>query len=153
MTRPARKRPVSVAYCRARIKLIHVAKRDLGLDDETYRAILEDVTGKTSSKDMEPEELDRVVEHLKSCGFVVKGGRDGAPAHKLADDPQSKKIRHLWLYLHELGEVRNPSELALAAFVRRQTGRERLEWLSTNQASNVIESLKQWVIRAGGVLE
>jgi len=151
-TRPERRRPASVAYCRERIKLIHVAKRDLGLDDETYRSMLEGLTGKSSSRDLEAWELDRVIDHMVSRGFQVRAGRGGKPAHKLADDPQSKLIRHLWLKLHEMGEVKNPSEEALALFVRRQTKRDRLEWISSSQASQVIEALKAWVERAGGTV-
>lgn len=153
MARPARKRPFSVAYCRERIKLIHVGKRDLGLDDESYRAMLEGLTGKSSSKDMEPRELDQVIDRMVSLGFEPRAGRNGKPARKLADDPQSKMIRALWLKLADMGEVRNPSEDALNAFVRRQTSRDRLEWINTTQASNVIEALKAWVVRAGGEVE
>lgn len=150
MSRPVRKRPVSVAYCRELIKLIHVGKRDLAFDEETYRDMLESITGKSSSKDLEAWELERVIDHMKGRGFVVRAGRKGKPARKLADDPQSKMIRGLWLKLHGMGEVRDPGEDALAKFVKRQTRRDRLEWISTAQASNVIEALKAWVIRAGG---
>lgn len=151
-TNPERRRPVSVVRCKSLIKLIHVGKRDLGLDDATYRAMLEGLTGKSSSRDLEAWELDRVIDHMVSRGFQVRAGRNGTPARKLADDPQSKLIRHLWLKLSDMGEVRNPSEDALNSFVRRQTGRDRLEWISTSQASRVIESLKAWVERAGGMV-
>lgn len=147
MSRPARIRPRSVAYCKGMIKLIHVAKSKLALDDETYRDMLQEITGKTSSKDLEAWELERVLAHLESRGFVRTAG---PAACKLADDPQSKLIRHLWLKLHGMGEVRNPSESALNAFVRNMTGRDHLEWINTTQASNVIEALKAWVKRAGG---
>jgi hypothetical protein len=40
--------------------------------------------------------------------------------------------------------VKNPSEAALASYVKRLTGVDRLEWLSTEQASSVIETLKKW---------
>jgi phage gp16-like protein len=142
-----------VAYCKALIKLIHVAKRDLALDDETYRAMLERITGKDSSRDLEPWQLEKVVDHLRHRGFEVRAGNQGAPSCKLANDPQSRMIRALWLKLHKLGAVRNPSETALAKFVKRQTKRDRLEWLSTGQASDVIEALKDWVLRVGGEIE
>ena len=35
----------------------------------------------------------------------------------------------------------------LAAFVKRQTGRDALQWLTAREASNVIEELKKWLAR------
>ncbi len=138
------------------IKLIHVAKRSLALDDADYRAMLEAQTGKTSCSDMSMSQLEAVAEHLRSRGFADRpGGKAAArPTQKLADDPQSKLIRHLWLKLRDMaGGVRNGSELALAAYVKRQTGIERLEWLTTHQAAKVIEALKRWVKRLEDNLE
>lgn len=136
------------------IQLIHIAKGKLGLDDADYRSILERKTGKTSSKDMSMSELEAVLEHMRTIGFEDRScGKTGGKtkAVKLADDPQSKLIRHLWLKLRDMaGGVRNSSEQALAAYVKRQTGVERLEWLTTHQAATVIEALKKWVERLEG---
>jgi len=123
------------------IRLIHVGRRDLGMADDSYRAALMTIAGKTSSADLTIPELERVLEHLKRCGFKVrsKGG-----TRALADDEQSSKIRALWLDLHAKGAVRNASEAALAAFVKRMTGVAALQWLSSKQSSEVIEMLKKW---------
>lgn len=138
------------------IQLIHIAKGKLGLDDATYRAILERKAGKTSSKDMSMSELEAVLEHMRGLGFEDRASGKPRPASKaqatkLADDPQSKLIRHLWLRLRDLGAVTDSSERALRAYVKRQTGGdrgvERLEWLNGYQASKVIESLKLWIKR------
>lgn len=56
-------------------------------------------------------------------------------------------IRALWLHLSEIDIVHNASEAALGAFVKRMTGVDALQWLSTKQASQVIENLKQWLTR------
>jgi hypothetical protein len=50
----------------------------------------------------------------------------------------------VWLTLHSLGAVRDPSEEALAKFVLNMTGVNALQWLKGSQASRVIENLKQW---------
>lgn len=123
------------------VRLIHVAKRDLGLDDETYRTLLTGCVKKNSTSAMTVPELERVMARMKQSGFKVKRNRP------LADDGQSKKIRALWLSLHEAGAVRNSSESALASYVLRQTGVAALQWLDPAQASKVIESLKQWLAR------
>lgn len=49
---------------------IHIAKRDLGLDDARYRALLMQVTGKDSCKYMTYEELDKVLRVLYGLGFI-----------------------------------------------------------------------------------
>lgn len=133
------------------IKIIHVAKRSLGLSDEDYRAMLQAQTRKTSCSGMSMSELEKVVEHLRSRGFDAPAKPAGkAKTKRLADDPQSKLIRHLWLTLRDLGAIQDSSEAALAAFVKRQTKVERLEWLNGYQAGLVIESLKKWVDRLEG---
>lgn len=49
------------------ISAIHVAKRELALDDETYTSVLLAVTGKTSCRDMSPDELSRVLDVFKNA--------------------------------------------------------------------------------------
>ncbi len=129
------------------IAKIHVAKKQMGLDDVQYQAILEGATGKDSCKDMNTSELLKVVERMESLGW--ESTSKSAP-RGLEDDPQYRMLRALWLKLHDLGEVRDSSEQALAKFIMRQTKVERLEWLNINQVSDVIEALKKWVQRVGG---
>ncbi|MFB2539046.1 MULTISPECIES: gp16 family protein [unclassified Acinetobacter] len=125
------------------IQLIHIAKSQLALDDETYRAMLYNNTGKESCKTMTIGELKKVLGDLRLKGFKSTSPNQAGTLAQ-ADDNQSKLIRHLWLSLHELGAVRNPSEIALARYVERQTGVSALQFLSTERASKVIEALKQW---------
>lgn len=54
------------------ISKIHVAKFQLGLDDETYRAVLKRLTGKTSSKELTDREIGRVLAYFRENGFVEK---------------------------------------------------------------------------------
>ena len=126
------------------IRLIHVAKRDLALDDETYRAALVAVAGKTSSAAMSAPELHKVLDHLKSKGFKVRQSGQSRP---LARYPEARKIRAVWLLLHALGAVRNPSEAALAAYVKRITGIDALQWIDGYQAERLIETMKKWAMR------
>lgn len=131
------------------VQLLHVGRSKLGMDEETYRSLIGNVSkdpSRTSSKDLSLQELEIALTRMQQAGFSVKPRR--AQTRKLADDDQSKLIRHLWLCLHELGAVRDPSESAMASFVTRQTKIQALQWLSSAQASRVIESLKKWVARA-----
>jgi len=51
------------------IGVIHVAKNQLGMDDDTYRAFLLDMTGKDSCAKMTPKEHWRILEELKRRGL------------------------------------------------------------------------------------
>jgi len=125
------------------IRLIHVAKRDLAMDDDTYRALLVACTGQESSTRLTDAELNTVLAHMKRRGFKVRHAA-GKSKRPLAQRLQDKKIRALWLSLHKMGAVRDSSEAALAAYIKRITGVDALQWLDIGQASRVIETLKQW---------
>lgn len=130
------------------IQLIHVGKSQLGLDDELYREILENCTGKTSSKQMTLAQLEAVLDRMKQLGFVVDS-KPKSEVKNLAGDPQSKLIRHLWLQLYEAGQVRNNSEKALAKFVENKVGVSALQFLSSHNADMIITHLRQWCKRCG----
>ncbi|MCS3806733.1 phage gp16-like protein [Chromobacterium alkanivorans] len=123
------------------IRLIHVAKRDLALDDDSYRAILQRIGKQASSSKLTIPQLSQVLEYMKQAGFKVRSKAGGRP---LAKDCQSKMIRGIWLELACMEVVRNGSEEALATFVKRMAKVDTLQWLSTEQASLVIEHLKEW---------
>lgn len=133
------------------IKLIHVARRELGMQDDDYRAMLANIPileGATSVANLSVPKLKVVLEQLKAKGFKVvpKANKQALP---LADDAQSRKIRSLWLSLHGAGVVRDGSEAALFKFVANCTGVAALQWLTGAEASKVIERLKKWAAREG----
>lgn len=86
------------------IKLIHVARRELRMDGDTFRLMLASMTGlegATSSADLSIPDLQRVLEQLKQRGFTVRPKK--VQQRPKADDGQSRKIRSLWLPLYGLG--------------------------------------------------
>ncbi len=134
------------------IKLNHVAKRKLALDDDTYRAFLSGVvSGKTSCRAMRISELEAVLKALEERGFKkTKLSRPQPKAAPVVTD----KIRVIWLIMRRQGFVFDGTDTALNAFVKRTTsirnggeGVARLEWLRGDQASTVLESLKRWHMR------
>ena len=46
------------------IQLIHIARSDLQMDEDTYRQMLQGLTGKASTKGMDTTQLDRVLESM-----------------------------------------------------------------------------------------
>lgn len=132
---------------------IHVGKKQLALDDDTYRALLERVTGKRSSKDMTPAELAAVLEDMRRLGFdpapLAAGGR--SPARR-ATGRYAAKLQALWIAAWNLGVVRNRDDAAMLAFVERQTGIAHTRFLgNAEDAKKAIEALKKWLAREGQV--
>jgi phage gp16-like protein len=141
-------------FRREELAKIHIGKKDLGLSEEIYRDILWQAGKAESSGDLDYKGRLAVLERYKELGWKPKhAGKKPAtrpaakPSRPLADDPQSKKIRSLWLQLHQAGKVKNPAESALVAYVKRMTKVDALEWLTIEQASTVIEALKKWLER------
>ena len=48
---------------------IQIARRQLGLDDHTYRAILQRSAGVESSKDLTPRQIGRVLAEFERLGW------------------------------------------------------------------------------------
>lgn len=128
---------------------IHALKNKLGLDNDTYRDILGGYGVATSIK-LTIVKADQLIEDLTKKALAAGVWEKRKPAakakatRKLADDDQSKMIRGIWIELHEMGAVRDPSEKALASYVKRMTGMAALQWLGVKQAQTVIEALKKW---------
>lgn len=123
------------------IQLIHIAKSQLGLDDDVYRSMLSGLELPNSTTKMSVPELQKVLDHLKRSGFKVRSKTKDRPQ---ADSEQAKMLRGLWLELAGLGYVQDPSERALSAWVKRETGVAALQWLTVETAQKTIEKLKQW---------
>jgi phage gp16-like protein len=130
------------------LRLVHVGKGKLGLDDDAWRQLLRSTVSAESSKELTVAQLERVLDRLKKAGFKVRVPKAKGPQRALAHEPPDRKIRALWLDLHAKGIVRNPSEAALAAWIKREFGLEALQWLDAEQASKAIEKLKKWGRRA-----
>ncbi|OLF81257.1 hypothetical protein AWH62_00860 [Maricaulis sp. W15] len=127
---------------------MHVAKKQLGLDDDSYRAVLKQVTGKTSGKDMSDGERKMVLARFREMGFGP-----GSTGHKKRlEGPYAKKLQALWIAGWNLGLVRDRKDSALIAFVHRQTGIEHVRFVhEPDDAAKAIEALKAWMAREAGV--
>lgn len=155
--------PKADAQRRGLYATISIGCKDLGIDEESRRDMLAArYGGRRSMTQLSIEQLEDLLDHLKAQGFKPKrkgGGKsDGrdrrgparAGGRALANAPEAKKARALWLSLYHLGVVRNPSESALAAFGKRQTGKEALQWIKGDWHL-VIEALKKMGERDAGV--
>ncbi|MDK9270695.1 regulatory protein GemA [Salmonella enterica subsp. enterica serovar Poona] len=126
------------------IQLIHIAKNELSIDTDTYRQMLLSITGITSTSIMNPGQLNKVLAAMKAKGFKVKPSRKARTTRPLADHPQARKLRALWLEMYAQGIVLDSSEDALCRWIKRETGIDGLQWLEPDMASIAIERLKSW---------
>jgi hypothetical protein len=132
------------------LALIHLAKAQLGLDDDTYRAMLRATAGVESAGALDAAGRARVIEHLRSRGF-----RPLAGARRRQASPSARYIRWLWGELWRRGEVASRDGLPdwLKAHTRRlhprHTGWARPESLPGEPARRIVRQLRAWLARAG----
>lgn len=136
----------STQYRRSMLAKINIARHQLSIDEDDYRQIVFDETGRTSLKECSEPQLDKVLGRMKALGFKPLPRPGGKPT---AAHPMARKARALWISLHHLGVVHNPSEQALEAFAKRQLGCEKLVWARQSDAYRLIEALKSMATRAG----
>ena len=131
------------------IGAIHALKTRVGLDDASYRDVLEAETGKRSSKGLSVSEAGRVMDRLK----LLSGG-SSTPLKEGAERLSGKYVgvcRALWLTGWNLGVFDDRRDSAMIAFTKRQTGLDHVNWLRDDaQAAQVIEALKGWLTRETG---
>jgi phage gp16-like protein len=125
---------------RALLARIHIARKEMALDEASYRAILLRVGKHESAAEIDDAALHRVLGEFKRLGWVPQ-----RPAAKRVVEPHVAKIYALWGALAP--HVVDASLGALSAFCRRQTGVAAPAWLSPEQAIAVIEGLKAWLAR------
>lgn len=133
------------------LKLVQIGKRELGLDDDMYRDMLQKTVGQRSSKNLSEWQLSKVLDHMKALGFKPKPKPAAKPQTRL---PECKKILAIWITMRKQGFLKNASDAALDAFVKRMTsqinggqGIEKLNWLKSEDAYHVLEALKRWHYR------
>lgn len=123
---------------RGAIAKLHVAKTQLALTDESYRAILWRVARVESAAKASDRQLLALIAEMRRFGFKDRPAVEDAAPHV-------RKIWALWAELKPL--LTDADDQALFGFCRRQTGINRPEWLDGRQAAKVIEGLKGWLAR------
>lgn len=140
------------------IRLLHVAKTQLQLDDACYRANLAAVSdGKTSSKDLSLPQLEAALARFHQLGF--KAWVKPAPVKRLSPSTKAQPdarsvIRALWLFMAEQRFIRDSSETALNSYIKRMTAQKNggegiaeCTWLRDDDSAYVINTLKLWAKR------
>ena len=115
---------------------IHIAKKDLHLDDDTYRDVLWRVTGKRSCKDMTIAQLQDVVKDMEASGFKPKS----APKHGKKPSVVSKReplMGKIHAMLTDMGLHWNYAH----GMCEKMFGIKRLQWLNDSQLYKLTQAL------------
>lgn len=119
---------------RRELALIHQAKTALGLDDDTYRALLERLTGKRSAADLDWRGRKLVLDHLKA-----QGARPKSKARPVAPEkaPLVAKIR-AQLINHPTGRL--PDSYA-DGIAKQMFGVDNYTWCNLAQLDKLVQAL------------
>ena len=140
------------------IAAIHVLKSKLHLQDGDYRALLLNLTGKASSKDLSEHQRRAVRNHMQQLAErmgVVQPTQQRPHAQakfdqvKAAASPKERKVWAMWHQLGRDGLVRHTSAFALHAWVQRTVQVSALRFATDAQLDTLIEALKAWKERGG----
>lgn len=129
---------------------IHVACRELRLDNDARRDLQLAATGKSSMTDMNEADLKQVLKRLEADGFKPKKSTR-RPTASRAD---LRYVHVLWRLLGEAGQLKLPGRDGLNAFIR---SRFEGKWKSVpidvdslrdaGQINDVTRALKDWCKR------
>ena len=128
---------------RKQTSIIHVAKKQLGLDDDTYRDILQLHCGVSSSKDLTQAGVKRLMSRFRELGF--NDGKEGKRYGKragMATPNQIRYVRDLWRSYHGKDDDR-----ALGRWMARSFGVSDLRFLDNKVVNSVINALRAMVGR------
>ena len=122
---------------------IHVGKKALGLDDETYRAMLWTVARVRSSADLDHAGRAAVLEHMRARGFAKPAGRpQPAPADHGRKPLVTRDKQALVDKLEALlADGAKPWAYA-AAMAKRMYRVDQLEWATPEQLRGLVAALE-----------
>lgn len=116
---------------------IKAAQVKLNMDQADYLALLNRITGKSSSTELSKTEIKAVLNEFKRLGWE--------PNNKNAK--LVRTIKFLWMRLGEENCLNTPDRSAMESFCKRFTDGKSLYRAQRGQLQNIVEALKQWCAR------
>lgn len=128
------------------IALLHVAKRELGLADEDYRAILARYGHCDSAADLNASGFTSVMKYMAALGFKSTSATSSGFGERrgMASPAQIDLIRALWLKYQGEGDEK---ETALNNWLTRFHKVSALRFVDVAKASKIITALKRMTSR------
>ena len=131
-------------------KEIHVLRKRIpGFTDQDYYDLLREKFNVASSRNLSFAAAAMLVGELRRLAGKHRFGDRGASR---AQGKYAPALQSLWIAAYNLGIVRDRTDRAMLAFVKRQTGIDHTRFLvDAADARKAIEALKAWVSREAGV--
>ena len=131
------------------IAKIHIGKKYLGLSEDDYRVFLKASCGKESTKEMNINELQEVLNSMSIAGAFMNEDKKynrNTNRHfyvsyqdtKYLSERQVKYIKSLWWK-----KANYPSEETLKLFIKRITGKKSLSECGHNEANILITAIQE----------
>lgn len=120
------------ALRRSQLAQIHIARKDLGLDEDTYRAMLMDVAGVASSADLTAKGRRDVLARFESKGWKNKKHR--APEVTAEKAPYIRKIGALLADMKLSWSYAN-------GIAKQMFKKQRVQWCEAEQLRAVVAAL------------
>lgn len=111
-----------------KLALIHIIKKELGLSDPEYRAILKEAAGVTTAKDLDEAKFRRLMKYFVRSRLY-------------RDHPDAVTLRQK-MFIKALFQDLGWEETHARNFLRKFYHQDDLSRLTKAEASHVIESLK-----------
>jgi Protein of unknown function (DUF1018) len=130
---------------REQLAVVHLAKKELRWNDDMYRAVLRELGGVESAKDLTPDGFKMVMEYAVAWGFRsdwmkrTYGERPG-----MASPRQVELIRELWREWSGGDDA-----AALDRWLDHSFGVTSLRFATPDKASKAINGLKKMLARRG----
>lgn len=121
----------------SRLAAIHMGKAQLGMDDDTYRDMLEQIGGCRSAKDLDSDGQIKVLKHLEGLGFSKAKREFGIkPSVKQTKEKLISKIEALltdagrhWNYAH--------------GCAKNMFGKEQIQFCTEHQLWKIVAALEK----------
>lgn len=126
------------------VQLVHVGKSKLRLDEDTYRAMLVTHGGADSTTGMTVAQLERVLAHLRTCGFIpartgqTRAGKHRTP-HNLGAGHNGDLVKKVEALLTDAGL---PWTYAVS-MAQRMYRKDRIEFCDSVELAGIITALER----------
>lgn len=134
----------------AKLAMIHVARRKLGMEEADYRLFLLRMAGVETARDLTAAGFRQVMEGFAHLGFQNdSAARNFGRRPGMAGAGHVAAMRRLWLeYTGGTG-----TDATLGKWLERTWGISALRFVTADQAPKVVAVLKQMVARHEGVAD
>lgn len=131
---------------KGKLAQIHIAKQQLGLSDDEYRAILARTAGVSSSKQLTNRNVGNVLDEFRRLGFVPKPAKKAG--RKAPRPPATRQV--VMSKVEALLADAGRSWAYADGMARHMFQVERVDWLDDDQLQRLMQALIIDARRHGG---